>query len=606
MIMNRKIFISLVAFIICMVFSSGILLQKSDIGATAAIVYFNHQSREFSTATDNLVEAIKHIDEDSTSVIEARAALLKCRLSFKQISFFTNYFFPSETAMYNAAPKYEVEEPELELVEPMGLQQLEALLYEKNVQEHLEELLMQAQALKTSVADLSTLLYGFHASDEQVLESVRIELIRIISLYISGYDAPLLKSGIAEALESMRSMEVVLAPYLKDNKADGILLAKTLSSGIQYLTINTEFDSFDRMHYLVNYALPLQRQLGLFIKKLGLELNTTQYLNYNADYTFSADFLKNFDSIPPQKRKKLAQIGKKLFFDTRLSGNGMVSCSSCHQPENYFADGKKMSASLDQTHPLRRNTPSLHYAGYQHSQFWDGRAKTMTEQIKGVIFNPFEMGGHQSAVVRYVIGNAKYHSKFDSVFSGKHSNDENMDHIALALSAYISDLNPMNSAFDHYMAGDKNAMDTIQIKGFNLFMGKAQCGSCHFAPLFNSLVPPFYDRSELEVLGTPKTEDLTKPEADLDMGRFDLYKIRYYKQAFKTPTVRNTEKTAPYMHNGAFSSLESVIEFYNKGGANGVGLVTPDQTLASKPLNLTKPEINAIIQFINSLTDKTK
>lgn len=589
-----------------MVFSSGILLQKSDIGATAAIAYFDHQSKEFSIATDSLVETIKRIDKDSISVIEARTALLKCRLRYKQLSFFTSYFFPSETAMYNAAPKYEVEEPELELVEPMGLQQIETLLYEKNVREQREELIMQAQALKTSVADLRTLLYGFHASDEQVLESVRIELIRIISLYISGYDAPLLKSGIAEAQQSMQSMEVVLAPYLNDNKEDGLLLAKTLSSGIKYLNNNTAFDDFDRMHYLVNYALPLQQQLELFINKIGLELNTTAYLNYNAEHIFSADFLKNFDSIPPQKRKELAQLGKKLFFDSRLSGNGMVSCSSCHQAENYFSDGKKTSASLDPTHLLKRNTPSLHYVSYQHSQFWDGRAKTMTEQIKGVLFNPLEMGGNQSDVVRYVISNVEYRSKLDSLFSGRYNSNEDMNHIALAFSAYLSTLNPMNSPFDQYLAGDKKAMNTTQIKGFNLFMGKAQCGSCHFAPLFNSLVPPFYDRSELEVLGTPKTEDFTKPEKDTDMGRFDLYKIKYYKQAFKTPTVRNAEKTAPYMHNGAFSTLESVIDFYNKGGANGVGLVTPDQTLASKPLNLTKPEINAIIQFINSLTDQTK
>jgi cytochrome c peroxidase len=604
--MNKKILISFVAFVSCMIFSSGILVQKSDIGATAAIAYFRDHASAFSATTGQLVEAIKRIDADTTSVIKARTALLKCRLSYKQLSFFSNYFFPSETAMYNGAPRYEVEEPELELVEPMGLQQLEALLYEKNVQDKQEELVIQAQALHTSAADLGTLLYGFHASDEQVLESLRIELIRIMSLYIAGYDAPLLKSGIAEAEESMRSMQMVLAPYLKSKLADGQSLAKTLASGIEYLHKHPDFDGFDRMQFLVDHALPLQQQLGSFIQQIGLELNTTAYLNYRADHLFSTNFLGNFDTIPPQKRKQLAQMGEKLFFDPRLSGNAMVSCSSCHQPENYFADGKKISASLDQAHPLKRNTPSLHYASYQHSQFWDGRAKTMTEQIKQVLFSPTEMGGHQPVLLKYVMDNAAYRAHVDRLFSGTHTGDEDMDHIALALAAYVSALNPMNSPFDQYIAGNQKAMNATQIKGFNLFMGKAQCGSCHFAPLFNALVPPFYDRSELEVLGTPKTDDLSHPAADVDLGRFDLYHIRYYKQAFKTPTVRNAEKTAPYMHNGAFSSLESVIEFYNKGGANGLGLATPDQTLASKPLNLTKPEINAIIQFINSLTDQTK
>jgi len=178
-----------------------------------------------------------------------------------------------------------------------------------------------------------------------------------------------------------------------------------------------------------------------------------------------------------------------------------------------------------------------------------------------------------------------------------------IDSAALAIAAYVASLNPLNSPFDSYLQGNRSAMTKDQIKGFNLFMGKAQCGTCHFAPYFNSLVPPFYDISEVEILGTTKDDNFKKPEYDQDMGRFDLYKIRYYRRAFKTPTIRNAQKTAPYMHNGTFKTLESVLDFYNKGGGNGLGLVIEDQTLPSKPLNLSKNECNQIIQFINSLTD---
>lgn len=595
-----------IALLLCtitgfLVLSAGVRFKKDDIGATAAVNYFSAQIVPFVSSSDDLLQAVKAISTDTASVLNARAALLKCRLRYKSLSFFTSYFFPSETAMYNAAPKYEVEEPELELVEPMGLQQIEALLFEDDVFAHKEELIAQAEAFNGSVIDLKTLLYQFSATDPQVMESLRIELIRIITLYISGYDAPLLKSGIAEALESSKSMEQVLKPYLLADDANGRQLAGTLTKSIIYLRSHQDFDSFNRMEYLVDYALPLQEQLSQFAQKLNLEINTTSYINAQAKNLFSRDFLKTWDSIAPSKRKELAVLGKQLFFDQGLSGNLKVSCASCHRPEQYFSDGKTVSASLLKDSLLKRNTPSLLYAGFQHAQFWDGRAKTLTAQIKDVLFDPMEMGGNGTSIVRHVLKTPQYANAFGDLPENKP--DACLERVALAISAFVADLNPLNSAFDHYLAGDKKAMSTVQIKGFNLFMGKAQCGACHFAPYFNALVPPLYDVSEVEVLGTTKDDDLSNPQYDLDPGRYNLYKIRYYQQAFKTPTVRNTEKTGPYMHNGAFKTLESVIEFYNKGGAAGLGLKTPDQTLSSRPLNLSKQESNALVQFIHSLSD---
>jgi cytochrome c peroxidase len=153
------------------------------------------------------------------------------------------------------------------------------------------------------------------------------------------------------------------------------------------------------------------------------------------------------------------------------------------------------------------------------------------------------------------------------------------------------------------MQGGEAALTAAEIKGFNLFMGKAQCGTCHFAPLFNGLTPPFYDRTEFEVLGATRTDDLEKPEPDSDMGRYPLFPMDYYKQAFKTPTVRNAAATAPYMHNGAFKTLEAVIGFYNKGGAAGLKLPIDNQTLSPLPLHLTPEETAGIVSFIYTLDD---
>jgi cytochrome c peroxidase len=178
-----------------------------------------------------------------------------------------------------------------------------------------------------------------------------------------------------------------------------------------------------------------------------------------------------------------------------------------------------------------------------------------------------------------------------------------LDQIAAAIAAFEKTLTPMNSPFDQYINGDKAALTAEQISGFNLFMGKAQCGTCHFAPLFNSLLPPYYQLSELEVIGTTQNTNFEIPVADNDSGRFAVFPIPFYKGAFKTPTIRNIAKTAPYMHNGKFKTLEEVIQFYNLGGGKGIGLPLEQQTLSDKPLQLSKEEIKAIVAFLASLTD---
>ena len=134
--------------------------------------------------------------------------------------------------------------------------------------------------------------------------------------------------------------------------------------------------------------------------------------------------------------------------------------------------------------------------------------------------------------------------------------------------------------------------------------GKGQCGTCHFAPLFNGLIPPFYETSELEIIGVPKTDDPKNVLTDEDEGSYRLLPVNYNKGAFKTPTVRNVAKTGPYMHNGSFHTLNTVLDFYNAGGGNGWGLTNSEQTLPSDSLKLSDKEKKAIISFLNSVTDK--
>ena len=148
-------------------------------------------------------------------------------------------------------------------------------------------------------------------------------------------------------------------------------------------------------------------------------------------------------------------------------------------------------------------------------------------------------------------------------------------------------------------------MNAAEINGFNLFMGKAKCATCHYVPLFNGSKPPTYYYQESEVIGVPATADTLHPLLDSDSGRIHTLNLDFFNHAFKTPTLRNIALTAPYMHNGVYKTLEEVIDFYDKGGGQGLGLSLPNQTLPADKLQLTKTEKKNLKAFLLTLTDTT-
>ncbi|MBO9204951.1 MULTISPECIES: cytochrome-c peroxidase [Niastella] len=404
----------------------------------------------------------------------------------------------------------------------------------------------------------------------------------------------------------MEAIQKTISPFLSSNiTADSV--STYLSGCISYLQQHPDFDSFNRLHFLTQLALPLQRHFGKLVTDLQLDLNTTDgVLNYKAADIFSPDAL-NLQAFPGGKNYSntaLVQLGKQLFFEPGLSGNNKVSCVTCHDPAKHFTDGLPKSLTIDGHSHVARNAASLLYAGYQYGQFWDGRAKSVEEQVKTVLNNEQEMNGGEIVISALLARKTYYKIVLDSIFPASIDSINITEKVAMALAAYVRTLNFRNGRFDQYLQGNATVLTTHEIDGFNLFMGKAQCGTCHFAPLFNGLTPPLYNLSELEVLGTTSTDNLLKPELDSDAGRIRIFPISYYDKAFKTPTVRNTSATGPYMHNGAFKTLEAVIEFYNKGGAVGMGLSLPNQTLSARPLNLSKEEVSDIISFLHTLEDK--
>jgi cytochrome c peroxidase len=573
-------------------------------GVENCVAYVKTQSTEFAVATVRLQKAIESINTNPATIVQARNALKECRLRYKNIQFFLEYFFKSAALIYNGPAKYEVEEPFMEFNEPVGLQVIESLLFENKPAAKKQLLLQQVSVVNSSAKDLNALLYNFSANDQQLLESIRIELIRVITLTITGFDAPNLKSGIAESAASFTAIQHVLQPYLKNtNRGDSV--SHFLTGGIHFLQLHPDFDSFNRMQFITAYALPLQRQLHLLIAELGLNLNTTGVLNYNAGDIFdpAAIDLNAFPGIKNENNTSLTKPGQQLFFEPGLSGNNKISCATCHNPEKHFTDGLPKSIAFDGRSQVQRNAPTLLYAGYQYAQLWDARSTSLEDQVKDVLNNVHEMNSNDSIVSSLLVRKPEYKALFSKAFAHGPDSLSIPDKVARCIAAFVRNLNPRNTRFDKYIQGDTAALTSNEIKGFNLFMGKAQCATCHFAPLFNGLTPPLYNRSELEVLGTLATDNFKKPIVDADPGRYKIFPISYYKRAFKTPTVRNASATAPYMHNGNFKTLASVVDFYNKGGAKGLGIGSEEQTLSPIPLQLTTNETNCIIQFIHSLQD---
>lgn len=575
--------------------------EQETIGVENCTDRFRTDAKAFALSVKDMRIAIENTDStDAQSIELAKEKLKNARLAYKRIAFFLDYFFFTSSRIYNRPPKNEIEEPHLEYAAPTGLQYIEALLFDDSGK-HKVELLQQCRFLETSADDLPALLYNFEATDAQVLESVRMELVRVITLSITGFDAPLLKSGLGEALVSLQALHAILQPYLKHSDEDPV--EKLLVSSETYLAGETDFDHFDRLFFLTNHALPLQESLGRMISRMGLEINENGILNYNVKNLFSPDaFSRTAFGGRTGGDSVLTELGEKLFFETRLSSNGTRSCASCHNPALHFTDGLPKNIGIHPGQAVRRNAPSLLYSSFQHAQFWDGRAKTLEEQIRTVIHDSLEMNGKPTEVIRRLARERQYRRLIREVSPSRRALNDTI--VYKAIATYVRTLQPFSSDFDQYIAGNKAALTDQQVNGFNLFMGKAQCGTCHFAPLFNGLIPPTYTLTEFEILGTTASDDFAHPKVSADQGRFEARPTPYFRGAFKTPTVRNAAVTAPYMHNGAFGSLEKVMEFYDKGGGSGLGLDIPDQTLPAAPLNLSDKEKSDIIAFLHSLTDR--
>jgi cytochrome c peroxidase len=221
----------------------------------------------------------------------------------------------------------------------------------------------------------------------------------------------------------------------------------------------------------------------------------------------------------------------------------------------------------------------------------------LEDQIYDVVHNPDEMGGSIENAVSILKKDAGY----QALFKKSYPDSLNGANLRNALASYIRSLVPEASRIDHYLRADepKAILTTDEKLGFNVFMGKGKCGTCHYFPIFNGTAPPNYIKTESEIIGTPATA--IGKQLSPDLGRAGFTGLPMHQHAFKTPTLRGIGKTAPYMHNGAYQTLEEVVDFYNKGGGKGLGYGPENQTLPFDKLKLSAQEKRALVAFMKAL-----
>lgn len=268
-------------------------------------------------------------------------------------------------------------------------------------------------------------------------------------------------------------------------------------------------------------------------------------------------------------------LGKQLFFDPRLSKDNSVSCGSCHMPSNGYGDGLAASVGIG-GQKVSRNSPTIVNSAYWHQLFWDGRAHSLEEQALGPLFNPAEMGLSRHAEIEERLNAIPgYRKQFQKVFQ----TDVTTHNIAKAIAAFERTLVAGNAPFDRFKAGDESALSEQAQRGLKLFLNKAHCSACHVGPSFSD--------------GAYHNLGVSINAENPDIGRQAEHNLLGNRGAFKTPSLRDIARSAPYMHDGSIATLEEVVEFYNRGG-------TPNDQLDEEifPLNLTDDEKQDLVTFL--------
>ncbi|MBL7901996.1 MAG: cytochrome C peroxidase [Bacteroidia bacterium] len=592
--------------------------KKADLSNDYLEAY-QSQIQSFAVEQENFIASVKAVpnwNEDSKSI--TRNEILRLRKVLKGLDFWFRYLEPTTYKKINGPLPVEWETEVFEKFEKPyrreGAGYTLALLY-----------LDEAESGKDSVLHLlqaSLNATGVYLQDSMVTRLLdpghfyfcnRLFLLNLAAIYTSGFDCPDPDAILPELHAMLLNTGNI---YLAYSKAyPGLMLNEEYLSlykqtiGFVEASLNS-YDTFDHFVFIRDYVNPLYSLNQSAIR--GHQLSSRSVVDYSLNKQNNSLFDKQLYTAQNikghfrrvQDPKALAEIealGKLLFYDPLFSANNKRACASCHKSQSYFADENVTShLQLSAQSFLDRNTPSLVNSMYNHLIMADGKLLDLQEQVKAVVSNSLEMGEQPENVLKKILSCKDYKKRLSTIKAYVPEDREiGFEHLASAITFYYGKFSKQSSDFDAAM--NKKAEVNAEVKaGFNLFMGKAQCATCHFVPHFNGVKPP-YVGSEFEVLGVPADTNYTRLSSDV--GRYAVNPAPETHRAFRTGSLRNISRTAPYMHNGVFKTLEQVIDFYNDGGGAGHGLVVPNQTLSSDSLHLNAMEKKQLLAFMKALDE---
>ncbi len=579
---------------------------------------YSEAVHKFNNRQLQLLKAIETAELSAEGVALLKNEIAQTRLHLKAIDFWLRYLEPIGYKKINGPLPVEWETEVFEkwekpyMREAAGLTLAELYLDEETIERDtlLHLILQSIDATKIFTADSIT---RHLRTPDHFFFANRLFLLNLAAIYTTGFECPNTENVIPELRSMLSGVKTIYDCFNKTFPAtplpDGYL--SLYENMLTFVTAQPkDFTAFDHFTFIKDYVNPLfalNQQLIQRYKVVSRSFNDYS-INNNALSIFDKSFYRmqhpkgEFSLVEDTTvLNEIDRIGKLLFYDPILSANNKRSCASCHAPKQYFTDTTVQTAfQFDHQQRLARNTPSLVNVIYNHLLMLDGKHISLQAQAKDVTSNPIEMASSEKEIVEKVLSCKEYKTAFKKLLKNTPGETEvNSRHIFSAITFYFSKFSYSTAPFDDAMH-QKQQLDAQSKKGFNLFMSKAECGTCHFVPFFNGVKPP-YVGSEFEVIGVPSDTNFTALSSD--SGRYKIHPASETLHAFRTSTVRNIEHTKPYMHNGVFNSLNETLEFYNAGGGQGRGLDVPNQTLSADSLHLTAGEKIALITFMQSLNE---
>ena len=522
---------------------------------------------------------------------DARTAFDDSRLAYKRVEALLTFYSPTVAGMLDGPSEQgEADAAPRPLGSGAAFQRVEGLI-ELRDSRHRADAHALTVRMYRAVHGLRVAIPVLDVSDTAVLDAARLELARVATLGVAGGDGLARERGLVESAAALAGLrEVIDSLQLSHDAARVADVRRTslaLDSASAFLRRN-DFIALDRLRFIADFVRPAAQRIAALRRMIDPAPAASRRLwRATAPTPFDSNAFDPWALAPEFASRPTAALverGRQLFGDPRLSGPGTRACSSCHLPGRAFTDGRATAQALERDRiRALRNTPTVLNAALAPALFADQRAGTLEDQARIVLMSAAEMGSSPERA------------------SSRVGTDERT--LRVAIAAYLRSLVALDSRFDRAARGDTTAMTAAERHGFAIFMGKARCGTCHFAPLFDGTRPPDYTRSELEIIGVPARARWHDATVDGDLGRGAVDGEPLHRHAFRVPSLRNVALTAPYMHNGVFQTLDEVVTFYDRGGGIGIGERLPLQTLAPTPLRLTRAERRDLVAFLGALTD---